>query len=235
MAFFVSSDAREVSSLLGEPLSKSDGYDKLEFHIRRLDEVLGRLALLNHKCVGLKREDAPPRRWIPFSLDPPSDISTFTTDHHDLFAYAIDGLKSGKVDVECVWFLFPRMVGGWLVESVDGKKGLHYLRESRLVLQRKPIGDNLREAANAFLKFKKTSFGKIGAKCATHIKASATLFALTAKDEEDRELYQSILAKFFGGEQDEETILAIERELDAPRNDTPRDLLFTRQKNHQSI
>ena len=60
---------------------------------------------------------------------------------------------------------------------------------------------------------------------ARHVKASATLFALTAKDQDDRALFTEVIKRFFGGKYDAATTVAIAAELDSPRDDTPRDLV----------
>ena len=225
---FIQEDAREVARLLGQTTISPNGYDVVEFNISLLPQILARLALLNRKCVGLKKESTP-FRWIPCSLEPPSDISCFTNAHKERFACAMDEFKRGRMLVRVAWFMFPRMVGKWIGESLVGGEGLRTLREARMVLKRKPIGKNLREVANALLTFKPTTFRKLGLGCASHIKASSTLFANIAQDEQDRQLFNQILVKFFGGEQDDETISAIEHELNEPRDDTPKDLLYSRQ------
>lgn len=48
---FVLSDAHEVGSLLGEPITKPNGYDIVAVHERRLQEVVERLTLRGKDVV----------------------------------------------------------------------------------------------------------------------------------------------------------------------------------------
>ena len=176
VAYFIQEDAREVSSLLGESISTPHGYDEVVFDVQRLPEILSRLSLLKHECVGLGRKPNAPLRWIPCSLEPPSDISCFLSAHKERFACALEEFKNGKMEERVAWFMFPRMVGSWIDESLDEGKGLRTLREARMVLRKKPIGENLRVVTNALLNFKKSALRKLGVECLSHIKACATLF-----------------------------------------------------------
>ena len=69
---------------------------------------------------------------------------------------------------------------------------------------------------------KKSAEDIFGVEAARHVKASATLFALTAKNQDDRDLFAQVIKRFFGGEYDAATTAAISAELDSPRDDTPR-------------
>ncbi len=221
MASFVCEDADAVSRLLGEPVSKSQAYDcrAVTFAKARIGEVSARLGALGLRLIGIRRETKPPRRWVEFSLETPSDISKFVFAHKVAFDDAISELRGGKAESEWTWFVFPRMTGEW---DRDGH-GLRTLRESRMVLERRPIGPNIRTAANMLLALDGASaedvFGVVGAE---HVKASASLFALTADKREDRELFGRILDRFFGGDVDKSILDPIKRETDEPRDDTPR-------------
>ena len=201
---FVSSDAREVSRLLGEPVCHSPIYkcDEVFFDILALPEVLVRLGVLKQKFVALRRGTKPPRKWVPFSLEASPDLSKFTFAHQVAYYDALAELKEGKKETDWAWFVFPRMEGPW--DSSKGHdRGLQTLRESRLFLKRKLLADHLRESANALLDCKeKDIINILGLAGSLHARASATLFALTAKDKTDRDLFQKILDRFFNGEFD---------------------------------
>ena len=226
---FVASDAWEVSRLLGEPVRKSEVYkcDEVFFDILALPEVLVRLGALKQKFVALKREMKPPKKWVQFSLEASPDLSKFSFAHQVAYDDALVELKEGKMVTDWVWFVFPRMEGSW--DSTKGHdRGLKTLRESRLFLKRKQLADHLRESANVLLDCKgKDIINIFGLMGALHTRASATLFALTAKDKLDRELFQKILDRFFNGELDEATVKAIEDEIRSPRDNTPRDIILT--------
>ncbi len=78
--------------------------------------------------------------------------------------------------------------------------------------------------ASVLLAGTKSAEDIFGVEAARHVRASATLFALTAKDQSDRALFTEVINRFFGGEYDAATTSAIAAELDSPRDDTPRDL-----------
>ena len=224
MACFILEDAHKVSRLLGEPLTKdiNMGCEVVTFALARVQEVVSRLGFLKHDIVAFKREDKPPKKWVAISLEPQGDISKieFASDvaHED----ALAELRGGKMLTNWLWFTFPRMA--------QDEHGFRTLRESRMFFKRKRLAARTRECVGVLLSHQGKSVEEMfGADGASHLRASATLFALTAQDANDKEQFALVLNRFFGGERDEETISAIERELDTPRDDTPRDLLFKRQ------
>ena len=228
-AAFIFSDAVEVSSLLKRPLGKHYIYkcDEVSFDIMEMPEVLARLEKLKRKFIVLKMENEAPRRWGPISLETPADLSKFTFAHQVAYNDALYELKEGKAETDWAWFVFPRMEGPWDL-SKGHDRGLKTLRESRLFLSQKPLADHLRESANIILGYKAEDIiNVLGLEGSCHARASATLFALTAKDKPDRELFQKVLDRFFNGELDEATVKAIEDELRSPREDTPRDIILT--------
>ena len=87
------------------------------------------------------------------------------------------------------------------------------------------MATHVREMAAALLARGESAEDIFGVEAARHVKASATLFALTAKDQGDRDLFAQVIRRFFGGEYDTATTAAIAAELDSPRDDTPRDLV----------
>ena len=221
VAWFILEDAHEVSRLLGEPLTKDAnmGCEVVSFALARVQEVVSKLVLLNRNLVAFKREDAPPRRWIAISLESQADISKmeFASDvaHED----ALAELKEGKMESNWMWFTFPRMA--------QDEHGFRTLRESRLFFKRKRLAARTRECVGVLLSHQgKSAEGMFGVEGASHLKASATLFALTAQDANDKEQFALVLNRFFGGEQDEETVETIKRELEFPRDDTPKDLFM---------
>ena len=228
-AMFVGSDAADVSRLLGVPVSKAPQYEYNEvvLDLLRLPSELIRLDYFGRKVIALKREEKPPRRWVQVSLETPPQLDRFIFAHQVAYSDALAELKEGKAETEWAWFVFPRIEGDWDV-SKEHNRGLNPLRESRQFLKRKLLADHLRESANTLLDCKGTDITNIlGLEGSLHARASATLFALTAKDKTDRELFQKILDRFFNGEKDEATIQAIEKELVSRREDTPRDIILT--------
>ena len=118
-----------------------------------------------------------------------------------------------------MWFIFPRMA--------QDEHGFRTLRESRMFFKRKRLASRTRECVGVLLSHQgKSAEAMFGASGASHLKASATLFAMTAQDANDKEQFALVLNRFFGGERDEETVGAIKRELESPRDDTPKDLLM---------
>ena len=226
---FVDADALEVSRLLGEShgISPANACETVTLGRPRLAEIVRRLEASGRKLVAFRREQNPPRKWVPFSLESKPDVSHIEFAIQVAFDDALMEMEKGIMETQWVWFAFPRMDGGWNA-SADRRRGLKTLRESRVVLSRRKLGDRLRRIADCLLAHAGTPADAIfGAEDALHVKASATLFALTAKDMADRERYSAILERFYGGERDEETVGAVVAELKSPRDDTPRDLMLT--------
>ena len=223
VALFLCEDAEDVSRLLAEPISTTHviGRPAVVFPQARLAEVTSRLSALGRRFVGVRRTNA---RWEEFSFDSPSDISKFEFAHKFAYVDALDEIKGGRMETPWEWFAFPRLrtptdAGG------ETERTLGTLRESRTILKRKTVGPHVREMAASLLARRESAEEIFGAEPARHVKASATLFALTAKDRSDRDLFAEVIKRFFGGEYDAATTAAIAAELDSPRDDTPRDLV----------
>ena len=226
VALFLCEDAEDVSRLLAEPISMSHvpRHPAVVFAQARLPEVLTRLTVLGHRLVGMRRNGGPNSKWEEFSLESPSDISKIEFAHKVAYEDALCEIKNGKMETSWDWFAFPRLR---TPTDGDGETGrvLGTLRESRMVLKKKSVGPHIREMAAALLAGKKSAEDIFGVEAARHVKASATLFALTAKDQSDRDLFAQVIRQFFNGEYDAATTVAIAAELDSPRDDTPRDLV----------
>ena len=226
---FVDADALEVARLLGEPhgFSTECSCETVTIGKPRLKEIVRRLEAVGRNLVALRKSPKPPWKWTRFSLEAPPDVSDIEFASQVAFDDAFKEMENGKMETLWAWFAFPRMTGEWDA-SADRRRGLKTLRESRIVLKRKELGANLRRIADSLLAHAGTPVETIfGIRDALHVKASATLFALTAKEKADRERYSAILKTFFGGERDEPTVDAVVAELESPRDDTPRDLMLT--------
>ena len=226
VALFLCEDAEDVSRLLAEPISTQHviGRPAVVIPQARLNEVLARLTALGHRFVGARRTGESKAKWVKFSFESPSDISKFEFAHKVAYVDALDEIRNGRMETPWEWFAFPRLR---TASDTDGEaeRTLRTLRESRFVLDRKAVGTHVREMASVLLAGKKSAEDIFGVEAAHHVKASATLFALTAKNQDDRDLFAQVIRRFFGGEYDAATTVAIATELDSPRDDTPRDLV----------
>ena len=236
VALFLCEDAEDVSRLLAEPISTQHllaepistqhviGRPAVVFAQARLNEVLTRLTALGRRFVGARRTGESKAKWVKFSFESPSDISKFEFAHKVAYVDALDEIRNGRMETPWEWFAFPRLRTASDTDGDDGRT-LRTLRESRLVLSRKAVAAHVREMASVLLAGKKSAEDIFGVEAARRVKASATLFALTAKDQGDRDLFAQVIKRFFGGEYDAATTVAIAAELDSPRDDTPRDLV----------
>ena len=225
VAMFLCEDAEEVSDLLAEPISTSHviGRPAVVFPQARLAEVLSRLTALGRRFVGVRRRSID-ASWEEFSFEKPSDISKIEFAHKVAYEDALDEIKNGRMETSWEWFAFPRLR---TPADTDGETGrvLGTLRESRMVLKKKSVSAHIRELAAELLARKESAEDIFGEEAALHVKASATLFALTAKERSDRDLFAEVIKRFFGGKYDAATTAAIAAELCSPRGDTPRDLV----------
>jgi len=224
-ALFACKDAEEVSSLLGLPISMSLilGHPAVTFTLAKLPEVLTRLSALGRKVVAFRRTGKERDCWEECSLESPPDISKIEFAHKVAFFDALDELKHGKMETAWAWFAFPRL-RGTAEANADSGRTFRTLRESRVAMKHKLVAPHIREIATMLLGRRESAEEIFGSEAETQVKASATLFALTAKESGDRELFSAVLKRFFGGGFDAATVAAIAAELDAPRDDTPRDL-----------
>ena len=119
------------------------------------------------------------------------------------YAAALAEVRRGRKTSHWMWYIFPQIAG--LGQSSTARYySIRDLEEAREYYAHPVLGQRLREISGALLELRSSDpvavFGGIDS---MKLKSSMTLFALAAPDDP---LFQQVLDKYYGGEQDALTL-----------------------------
>ena len=119
------------------------------------------------------------------------------------YATALAEVRRGRKTSHWMWYIFPQIAG--LGQSSTARYySIRDLEEAREYYAHPVLGQRLREISGALLDLRGSDpvavFGGIDS---MKLKSSMTLFALAAPDDP---LFQQVLDKYYGGEQDALTL-----------------------------
>jgi uncharacterized protein (DUF1810 family) len=140
-----------------------------------------------------------------------SDLTRFVTAQSEGGTYgtALSELRSGRKTSPWMWFVFPQVAG--LGRSSTAQ---HYaiagLDEARDYLEHTVLGPRLVECAETLTGLPGDDAGAVlGGTDAMKLRSSMTLFVRAATDDEQRAAFTAVLDKYFGGQEDPETLRRI--------------------------
>lgn len=119
------------------------------------------------------------------------------------YAAALAEVRRGRKTSHWMWYIFPQIAG--LGQSSTARYySIRDLEEAREYYAHPVLGQRLREISGALLELRGSDpvavFGGIDS---MKLKSSITLFAVAAPDDP---LFQQVLDKYYGGEQDALTL-----------------------------
>ena len=119
------------------------------------------------------------------------------------YAAALAEVRRGRKTSHWMWYIFPQIAG--LGQSSTARYySIRDLEEAREYYAHPVLGQRLREISGALLELRGSDpvavFGGIDS---MKLKSSMTLFAVAAPDDS---LFQQVLDKYYGGEQDTLTL-----------------------------
>ena len=119
------------------------------------------------------------------------------------YAAALAEVRRGRKTSHWMWYIFPQIAG--LGQSSTARYySIRDLEEAREYYAHPVLGQRLREISGALLELRGSDpvavFGGIDS---MKLKSSMTLFAVAAPDDP---LFQQVLDKYYGGEQDALTL-----------------------------
>ena len=119
------------------------------------------------------------------------------------YAAALAEVRRGRKTSHWMWYIFPQIAG--LGQSSTARYySIRDLEEAREYYAHPVLGQRLREISGVLLELRGSDpvavFGGIDS---MKLKSSMTLFAVTAPDDP---LFQQVLDKYYGGEQDALTL-----------------------------
>ena len=119
------------------------------------------------------------------------------------YAAALAEVRRGRKNSHWMWYIFPQIAG--LGQSSTARYySIRDLEEAREYYAHPVLGQRLREISGALLELRGSDpvavFGGIDS---MKLKSSMTLFAMAAPDDP---IFQQVLDKYYGGEQDALTL-----------------------------
>lgn len=131
------------------------------------------------------------------------NLERFLIAQQTYYCTALQEIKSGQKRSHWMWFIFPQIAGLGYSETAR-YYAIKDLDEAKAYMEDYTLGTNLIEISEALLEVESSDEDEVmGWPDNLKLKSSMTLFAL-AKAE--CEVFQKVLDKFFGGEQDQKTI-----------------------------
>ena len=130
-------------------------------------------------------------------------LDRFLDAQRDDYAAALAEVRRGRKTSHWMWYIFPQIAG--LGQSSTARYySIRDLEEAREYYAHPVLGQRLREISGVLLELRGSDpvavFGGIDS---MKLKSSMTLFAVAAPDDP---LFQQVLDKYYGGEQDALTL-----------------------------
>lgn len=139
----------------------------------------------------------------PGAADDPFELARFVDAQQAVHAQALAELRAGRKRTHWMWFVFPQMAGLGM-SSTAQHYGIRSLAEAQAYLQHPVLGARLRQCARALLDLHGPSADAIfGYPDVMKLKSSMTLFAAVPDAGPE---FSGVLARYYGGAQDERTL-----------------------------
>jgi uncharacterized protein (DUF1810 family) len=135
----------------------------------------------------------------------PFHLQRFVDAQEDsaIYARALSELRAGRKQGHWIWFVFPQ-IAGLGSSPMSQAYAIRSLDEARAYLEHPVLGPRLRESTEPLLAADPGASAEaiLGGIDAMKVRSSMTLFSRAAPEEQ---LFTDALARFYGGEVDEET------------------------------
>ena len=138
------------------------------------------------------------------------DVSRFVAAQDDgVYDQALRELRAGRKTGHWIWFVLPQVAG--LGQSPTSRRyGLDGTGEARAYLAHPVLGTRLRECCAALLRLDGSDpVAVLGPVDAVKLRSSMTIFLRAAGEGEEGAPFRAVLDRYFGGEQDPETLARI--------------------------
>ena len=131
------------------------------------------------------------------------DLERFIRAQERDYAEALAEIRAGRKQTHWIWYIFPQ-IKGLGMSATSRHYGIADLGEARAYLADMTLRSRLLEISQALLDLPETDIGAVmGFPDDLKLRSSMTLFQLA---EPEREIFQKVLDKYFGGEPDDKTI-----------------------------
>ena len=138
----------------------------------------------------------------------PAGLERFVDAQRTSYDRALAELRAGRKRSHWMWYIFPQLAG--LGRSATAERyAIASLAEAEAYLKHPVLGPRMIECATAVLEIEGRSAHEIfGSPDDSKLRSCATLFALVSAPES---VFARVLAKYFGGRQDEQTLRLLGR------------------------
>lgn len=133
----------------------------------------------------------------------PYDLNRFVEAQRSTYEHALAELRSGRKRSHWMWYVFPQLAG--LGRSATSRRyAIADADEAKAYLEHPLLGPRLVECTTAVLEIRGRSAWEIfGSPDDLKLHSCATLFARVSPPDS---LFAALLAKYFGGREDDETV-----------------------------
>lgn len=132
------------------------------------------------------------------------NLDRFKRAQFAIYEQALAEMKAGRKRSHWIWYIFPQIAG--LGTSYRSQQfAIKSLDEAKAYLEDEKLRDHLEEICGALLKLESSNAVQImGDIDAMKLKSSMTLFDAASQEQDN--IYNKVLAKFFDGEKDGKTL-----------------------------
>ena len=137
------------------------------------------------------------------STDDNYDLNRFVEAQRSTYDSALAELRSGRKRSHWMWYIFPQLAG--LGRSAMSRQfAIANADEAKAYLEHALLGPRLVECATAVLETEgRSAYEIFGSPDDLKLHSSATLFGRVSPP---RSVFSRLLAKYFGGREDEQTV-----------------------------
>ena len=141
------------------------------------------------------------------------NLNRFVKQQEHSYQRAYEELSQGEKQSHWMWWIFPQIVGLGMTET-SIEYSIKSMAEAKAYLKHPVLGKRIREISELILTIKENNASIVfGYPDDLKLRSSMTLFLEASDTDEDRELFQKVLDKYFSGKVDTRT-LAILRGMD---------------------
>lgn len=133
----------------------------------------------------------------------PHDLKRFVKAHEEDYEQALSEVRSGRKQSHWMWYIFPQF-DGLGFSSTSKRYAIKSVAEAEAYLRHPLLGPRLVECYEAVVGIEgRTATEVFGSPDDLKLRSSATLFAAVSPA---GSVFERVLAKFFGGGQDEKSL-----------------------------
>ena len=135
--------------------------------------------------------------------DGPDDLNRFVQAQAGVYERALAEIRRGEKRSHWIWYIFPQ-IDGLGFSSMSKRYAIKGLEEAKAYLEHPILGPRLLECAEAVMRVEGRSANEIfGSPDDLKLRSCATLFACVSPP---GSVFERVLAKYYGGEQDAKTL-----------------------------